>query len=453
MTNLFTTKSLVKHLSTVLIVWICGLWLATSVGVAWYIKGEINEGFDAALVESAHRLIDLAEHEIRDLGEFAANIQARKNAQYETRGEHVESDSLIYQVVSADQKILLRSTDAPLQVMKKSLDLGFSDTLNRRIYTFRHPTELFYIHVADSLEHRRHATNDTLLWLLLPLLGIMPLLVFIVRHTVARGLQPITDIATEIQKRSEQDLTPLVTQGFPQELQVIANSTNQLFVQLKTALEVERALAAQAAHELRTPLATARMQLAVVADSSAERHVAKGIEKAIESLNQLSQRTEKLLQMSRAQGGGALARRAVDLNRLSAEVMQIFWVDATVAKRLHLKLSTQDTATAIVMGDYDTLAIALRNLIENALRYAPKGTVWVQVHPNRSVSVTDDGEGVDAKTLQRLQTDNSQIPHGNVGHGLGLSIVKAIAEKHEASLVLISPGLAKERGFTATLRF
>jgi two-component system, OmpR family, sensor kinase len=447
MNNPAHNRSLVKQLSTVLSAWICALWITTSIGVAWYIRGEINEGFDAALVESAHRLIDLAEHEFRDLGEFSAGIQAGKDV------PKTETDSLMYQVLAANGKVLLRSTDAPLQALKPSLELGFSNTPSRRIYTFRHPTEPLFIHVADSLEHRRQATNDTLLWLLLPLLGILPLLVIIVRRTVAQELKPMIEIASEIHRRSEQDLSPLVTQMLPRELTVIASSTNHLFERLKTALETERTLAAQAAHELRTPLAAARMQLAGIDASNCTPTVLRGIDQAIESLKQLSQRTEKLLQMSRAQGGGALARTPVDLNSLVVEVMETFWIDPTVANRLHLRFLAQDSDAATVLGDHDTLAIALRNLIENALRHAPAGTVWVEVDDGHALSVTDDGDGVDLATLNRLKTTSLQTPGNCAGFGLGLSIVKAVAEKHGAEFELTSPAPGSSKGFKASLLF
>jgi two-component system, OmpR family, sensor kinase len=444
-----TPHSLVKQLSNILMAWICGLWLLSSLGVAWYIDSEINENFDAALVETAQRIIDLAEHEIRDLGEYSANIQAQKDNQ--TIEPKTESAYLMYQVLSEQGKVLLRSTDAPKQALTSSLALGFSESTSLRIYTLRHPKEALFIHVADPLSHRRGARNETLLWLLLPLLGILPLLMLIVRRTVARELKPISQIAADIERRSEQDLTPLDTQNLPKELIVIASSSNHLFVQLKTALESERTIAAQAAHELRTPLAAARMQLAGIDLEKSQQQVVQGVEQAIASLKQLSQRTEKLLQMSRAQGAAALARQPVDLCRLAAEVMQTFWTDADVSNRLHLKFSNQDTR--MVHGDHDTLAIALRNLIENALRHAPSGTVWVQVSDACGLSVTDDGEGVDALTLYRLRAETTQTPHDSVGHGLGLSIVKAISQKHGARFEIESPVLGKGTGFRASILF
>jgi two-component system, OmpR family, sensor kinase len=173
----------------------------------------------------------------------------------------------------------------------------------------------------------------------------------------------------------------------------------------------------------------------------------------VAALKQLSQRTEKLLQMSRASGGAALAHKPVDMAHLTVQVLETFWIDPAVPKRLHLSLPSQDDFNLTVQGDEDTLAIALRNLVENALRYAPTGNVWVAINDAGELSVTDDGPGVDAATLQRLQTDNTHTPQDSMGHGLGLSIVKAIAQKHQAALTLLSPSPASPHGFKASLTF
>jgi two-component system, OmpR family, sensor kinase len=449
--------SLVRRLSAVLSFWICSLWFATSLGVAWYMNDEIGEGFDSALVESAHRLIDLAEHEVRELDNDI--IKKRLDALNRTQKSEpkVENDYLMYQVLDATGEVLMHSIDAPKRAMKTTLELGFYDTEKLRMFTFKHPTEPLFIHVADPLKHRNEARNETLLWLLLPLLGIFPLLMFVVRRTVASVLQPISEIAADIQRRSETDLTPIATHTLPEELKVIAVSNNHLFEQLKTALDTERILAAQAAHELRTPLATAYMHLAGIAQQDIAACTKHGLTQAMDSLKKLTVRTEKLLQMSRAQGGTTWNRKPLDICKLVGNVTQTFWLDEAVARRLHLKLLTNVDEVVTVMGDYDTIAIALRNLIENALCHTPQGMVWVQVSTQVTqqvdVSVSDNGTGVDTDTLKRLQTDFSQTTHGGAGHGLGLSIVKAIAKKHDAVLQLCSPASPLGGGFKASLIF
>ena len=146
---------------------------------------------------------------------------------------------------------------------------------------------------------------------------------------------------------------------------------------LGNALNTERALASNAAHELRTPLTTVRLRLQNALSHPLTVAAREEVTFAVDALDQLSRRTDKLLQLSRAEAGAAMAREPVNLVRVAYEVAQQFWADPVALDRLQLSISENEDAMA--QGDFDALAIALRNLIENALRHGGDGRVMVTI--------------------------------------------------------------------------
>jgi two-component system OmpR family sensor kinase len=163
----------------------------------------------------------------------------------------------------------------------------------------------------------------------------------------------------------------------------------------------------------------------------------------------LSHRTEKLLQLSRAESGASLTRARVDLVQLAGTVAQEFWQDPQTNERLKLKVP--DSAAPVAFGDVDALAIALRNLVENALRYSGDGRVTIEVAAPCVLVVRDAGPGVSAEQLQSLHQRHVRHGSDRAGYGLGMSIVGTIVEKHNATLELASPPPGMARGFEARI--
>lgn len=438
-------RSLASHLSRTLLWAIGGLWLLLAAGAAGMAHLELEENMDAALVDTGVRLLDLALHDLQ-LTQPAGNGPHRP-AMVQGGARGPAGDHLAYQVVNAERAVLLRSHDAPEQAYPVPLADGFTDQARWRIYTYRHPDFPVYIHMADSLDHRREALTETLLALWTPMLLVLPLLAWLVHGLTRRGLAAVGGIAQEIGQRSGSNLAPLPALARPAELQVIADSTNRLLLRLGDALDTERALAANAAHELRTPLAAAQLRLhallgmALAPAQQAEAH------KALDALAHLSRRAEKLLQLSRAESGAALNGEPVDLVVVAATVLQDFWSDPDLLQRLRLQLPSDGEVT--VTGDVDTLAIVVRNLVENALRHAPGCRVDVIVEPPGRLRVRDDGAGVDPARIAQIRQRHVQGPQHGAGFGLGLSIVGAIVARHRGTLTLASPPPGRAQGFEA----
>jgi len=433
--------SLAGRLTRALIVWISGVWLLCVLGVVWYVDREINHNFDNELVEVSHRMLDLAVREYEQL----ARAQPATLPLIAPR-QLFSDDAVQYQLVDGGERVLLRAAEAPADAFDVPLAPGFANAGAWRIYTVHHPSRDLFFQVADPLHERRQALNRTLIGLIVPLGAVLPLLALLLRNIGRRELRVLKQVESEIALRSGSDLRPIVLPGLPRELQSMGDHVNRLLERLAHALDVERALAANAAHELRTPLAAARLRLQTAVEHDLRRD---DVQAALDSLQVLSHRTEKLLQLSRAESGASLARLPVDLLQLAGTVVQEYWQDSQVRQRLELTLP--ESAPPRALGDFDALAIALRNLIENALKYGGDGRVEVEVTGDGALVVRDAGPGVDAERLQTLQGRHVRHSAERSGYGLGMSIVGTIVQKHGARLKLSSPPPGAASGLEARI--
>jgi two-component system, OmpR family, sensor kinase len=440
--------SLSQRLTRALLIPIGLLWVVLAIGVTWYTQREVARIIDNSLAESAQRLLEIATHELSEHNVPLDQIISLSVSAADPSTPIIEDDNLMYQVVTANGRVLLRSADAPDLAMQVSLADGFSETAQWRVYTLKHNSMPVFIHIADPLTHRRTALLTGTAGMLLPLLAVLPLLAWLVRTISRRELEPVSALSAQIGERGGDDLRPVSDANMPRELGAIALSTNHLLSRLGKALDTERALASNAAHELRTPLATMRLRLQTVLDRTQDAGTREEIRTAVESLDQLRRRTEKLLQLSRAEAGAALAREPVELGHLAAAVAQDFWADPAVLARLRLELPDEDV---MALGDYDSLAIALRNLVENAVRHAGGANIFISVEQPATVRVRDDGPGVSAENLHLLQHRHVRQSHESSGYGLGMSIVSTIVQRHEGEVQLASPPSGYPHGLEVVL--
>ena len=439
-----TASTLAHRLARALVLRLALVWVLCVIAVASYLTHEIDENFDAELAESARRMFDVA------------MFQLQRAAPGSATGQPVIADEplfpdapLVYQLVDAEGKMLLRSRQAPAQVLPVPLVPGFHNTDEWRLYVVRHPRQALFFLLADPLSERSSVWREALLVLLVAAVIALAVLAWTLPGVATRELKVLERLQRQISERGGGDLRPLALAGLPAELRAVGEDVNLLMQRLDQALDVEHALATNAAHELRTPLAAARLRLQTALEHGLRR---ADVEAAVAALQTLSRRAEKLLQLSRAESSAPLVREPVDLGRLAATVAQEFWQDERAADRLDL-VALHSGPAPVAQGDFDALAIALRNLVENALHYADGSPVELIVGPGGQLAVRDHGPGVAPAHLQTLQQRHVRQSADRTGYGLGLSIVATIAEKHGARLVLTSPLADGERGFEARLEF
>ncbi len=442
--------SITTRLSRSLSLWVGGIWLVTSIGAAWYVHREISDRFDESLVESARLLLDIAVHEVDEIDSIAQSGPVIAKEVPDSQSIRVENVYLVYQVMDSVGNIIFRSTGAPSTRLVTDLKQGFMQGQQWRMYTLRHASRDFYIVVADTNTNRYEGFRHTMFWLLVILLALLPLILLAVQKITALELLPVERVASEISARGGTDLTPIVVSGLSKELVAISDSTNHLLARLDKALKIERALAANAAHELRTPLAAAKLSLSAAQTYPMSEAAQEATKQVSASLDTLSNRAEKLLQLSRAQASATLTQAPVDLCMLATEVVDELSQSVKASGRV--KLSLPDGQALTALGDLDSLAIALRNLIENSLKYAPLSDVWVQLTRPANISVRDTGAGVSTQNMQRLRERHVRLSSNQAGYGLGLSIARTIVEKQGGELKLYSPALGYEKGFEAVLQ-
>lgn len=450
--------SLSGQLSFSILVWVCGFWIASTLAVGWYVHSEIAEGFDNALAESAVRLLELATHELEETRTHPGRVVHEMPAATHRYSDMSLQDAsvpgmgethTVYQLLDAAGRVLMKSANAPDQALAAPLVTGFFETSQWRIYTLAYTDKLLFMQVADPIRHRIEARNESLVFLLLPLLAILPLLGFLVHRTVRARLVPVGSLSVQLRQRSGKNLDPVRVQGLPDELVSMVDSVNQLLLRLQDALLTERSLSAIAAHELRTPLTVAQLRLANSLALELSPAARCEINFANDALIKLSRRTEKLLQLSRAESGAGLARDSVLLAEVVLAVLQEFETERTP---IHI-LSDASSNGIQIEGDFDSIAIALRNLIENSVRYGQGSAVEIEINDPGEVVVRDFGPGVSASLLGDLALRHVRHSTDSAGFGLGLSIVKTIVERHGGELQFVSPPAGIPSGFEVRMSF
>lgn len=418
------------------------VWLATALVTATLLRGEMDEVFDSALEETAQRILPLAVLDILDRDEEGVSQRIASLRQHE--------EFFTYIVRDDQGRILLRSHSADVSVFPPFEAVGFSQSATHRLYFDAALRGTITIAMAEPLEHRAEVARETLVALALPLVVVIPLSLIGLLLIVRRSLAPVRHFSGVLSSRGARDLSHVGDESLPEEFLPMADAVNQLLDRLRRTLEAERSFTANAAHELRTPVAAALAQtqrlMAETRDASAGARAGE-IETALKRLNRLS---EKLMQLARAEGGRLRADTVTDLRPVLRLALSDF-ERVVGAGRILAEISDRPVLSNI---DPDAFAIVLRNLVENALRHGrDEAPVRVALTADGVLQVINEGPALAPETLARLTARFERGQNtGSDGSGLGLSIVQAIADGAGAGLSLHSPATGRPDGFEARLQ-
>lgn len=417
------------------------LILAGSSAIDFHIAEEMaDQAQDQTLADSA---FDLESHlktqdstQPMDLGEEAKAI-LRSNA----------PDVLFYAVRRASGHVLMGDADLPAYALPAaSGQLSFADAVYRgqavRATSLRAAlaAEDVVITVAQTTRRREQARRHILAAMVLPNLAVIGATLLAVLFGVRQGLLPLKAVESDIARRSATDLREFDLATAPVEVQPMLRRLNELFVLLQRASHQQQRFIADAAHQLKTPLAGLQNQidLAMGGGGLADRD-REWLGRVEEATSRLGHLLNQLLAFARAEASNpaAVGRERVALDQLVEESATEF-LDAALAKDIDLGF---DIAPAAVRGERWMLKEALSNLVDNAIRYSPQGGI-VTVHCGSDhggpfVEVQDSGPGIDEAHRQRVFERFYRIP-GTVGEGcgLGLPIVREIAQLHGAEIHL-----------------
>lgn len=347
-----------------------------------------------------------------------------------------ENNDLVVQVWTPDGVQIFR-TVSRAQLPQRAV-LGFSNVAaNGTTYRiFSVQTSSQTVQVAQDMAVRRNMAGNLALRTVGPIAVMMPILMLVVWWVVSGSLEPVARVRSQVAARQADDLSPVSEAGLPDEVRPLVHELNLLFGRVRTAFEAQQHFVADAAHELRTPLAALKLQALSLerADSAEARQVAIG--RLTAGIERSTRLVEQLLVLARqeASAAGDSKLQPVALAELARRTVGDL-VGAAQNKGIDLGLQHADEVS--VEGQADALMILMRNLVENAIKYSPAGgTVDVAVR-GASMIVEDSGPGIPAEERERVFDRFYRIAGSEAsGSGLGLAIIRAIAERHGATLTL-----------------
>ncbi|MBV7541351.1 sensor histidine kinase N-terminal domain-containing protein [Acidovorax sp. sic0104] len=338
--------------------------------------------------------------------------------------------------------------------------LGFTDVQARggtyRVFSMQTRSQV--IQVAQNMAARRGMARALALRTLAPLAFMAPLLVLAVWWGVSRSLAPVERVRRQLAQRQADDLSPVSDAQLPDEVQPLVSELNLLFERVQRAFDAQQHFVADAAHELRSPLAALRLQLQGLQRAGDDAARAAAVERLSSGIDRATRLVEQLLTLARQEAGAAAPGAHAEPVDLQA-VAQLALADvAPAAQARSIDLGLLDSDAAAVPGNAEALRMLVRNLLDNAVKYTPaSGRVDLQIRrvaggPAVEITVEDSGPGIAeehrARVMQRFVRETSD---GAPGSGLGLAIVQAIAQAHGAAVVLdASPRLG---GLRATVRW
>ncbi|MBV7455833.1 sensor histidine kinase N-terminal domain-containing protein [Acidovorax sp. sif1233] len=332
--------------------------------------------------------------------------------------------------------------------------LGFTDVQARggtyRVFSMQTRSQV--IQVAQNMAARRDMARSLALRTLAPLAIMAPLLVLAVWWGVSRSLAPVERVRRQLAQRQADDLSPVNDAQLPDEVQPLVSELNLLFERVQRAFTAQQHFVADAAHELRSPLAALRLQLQGLQRAGDDVARAAAIERLSAGIDRATRLVEQLLTLARQEAGTA-ATDPVDLRA----VAQLALADVAPAAQVRgMDVGLLDSDAATVPGNAEALRMLARNLLDNAIKYTPPGgRVDLQVCADNGhavLTVEDSGPGIAPEHRERvMQRFVRETADGAPGSGLGLAIVQAIAQGHGATVQLgASPRLG---GLLVTVRF
>jgi two-component system OmpR family sensor kinase len=415
---------------------LAAIWVLASaftLGSLWRGTGAV---LDSALQETAERLL------LIPASAWASPDAAEAMDRF---GDHHEL--VVYQVF-ADGRLLWRSQKAPRTPLAPVGVTGLVDAGAWRVYALGGAAGGPYVQVAEPKANRRDLVGAQFVGLSVALLVLLGLAALVVNWVLRRSFRDLEPARQQLARLGADGLRPIEGAAAPAELQPWVDTVNALLARLARLVDSERAFAADAAHELRTPLAAARAQLQRLQHAAGDDERAASAQAVTRQLDRMTRLCTRLLQLARIDAGTALRREVVDLVTLARLV-----VDEQRELRHASRIEIVQRAPAAALGDLDALGIALGNLVGNALQHAGDGARITVTIDGATVRVEDDGPGVDPARLPDLRRrfERGGSRRDLLGSGIGLALADRIACDSGGRLELQSP-CANGRGFRATLQ-
>jgi two-component system, OmpR family, sensor histidine kinase TctE len=449
--RLLKPQSIRLQLFQWLLILILPFILVSSIVSYWMAHRYINQAFDKTLYRSALALA--SEVSLEELGAQINLPRVAKNLL-----EYDEEDAIYFRIIGPRGDLIDTHTALPLPTVYPNSDevLYYNTRLNEdplRVVIYALP-ELatfapdaddshVYVLVGETLTKRKIMTDEIIISTLLPQLLIGLLVAGGLFFGIKRGLLPLEKLKNNLIQRNANDLSPMDNTKVPTELQPLLTAFNDLLERLGFNMAKQQRFVSDAAHQLRTPLAGLKTQ----AELALREENPSKIKHALNQINQasgnLSHLVAQLLNLTKAEPDNPSYSffEHIDLTVLAQEIC-IDWVAIALQKNIDLGFQTEEKA-ALIQGNVVLIRELLNNLIDNAIRYTPnEGSITVGVKKENAdimLYVQDNGLGIPAEEQTRIfERFYRVLGTQQEGSGLGLSIVQEIAERHQATVSLVS---------------
>lgn len=424
-------RSLQGRLLVLVLSLVAGVWMATAVMTWVDVRHELDELLDGHLAQAAALLVAQQAHNMED-----------DDHDVDAPSLHRYAPKVAFQVFHEGQ-LVLRSANAPASPMITATEPftnGFKtiqiEGIAWRVFATHGGERDVQVYVGEQIKSRASILWAVLRSTLWPMLVALPLLALAVWWAVRQGMRPLRRLGHTLAQRQPNAMHPLTINGAPAEMAPMLDSLNGLFGRIGDLMESERRFTADAAHELRTPIAAIRTQAQVAMAESNDALRRHALQATLAGCDRATRLVDQLLTLSRLEAGAAPALTSLDL---AALVRRVVADVAPQAIQKQQSIEVDATEVCLVAGDGTLLAVLVRNLVDNAIRYSPPhALVNIQVikHPTHvQLKVEDSGPGMTEPDLPRLGERFFRVlGSGQGGSGLGWSIVRRIAKVHRAEI-------------------
>ena len=328
------------------------------------------------------------------------------------------------------------------QTLRRPARPGFSDVQSQdrmyRVFSIATPTQI--IQVAQDMAARRDMARTLAVRTIGPTVLMAPILMLVVWWVVSRSLAPVARVRSQMAQRRADELSPLSEVGLPDEIRPLIQELNLLLERVRQAFDTQKVFVADAAHEMRSPLAALKIQLQGLQRAGDDAARELGIRRLAAGIDRAAHLVDQLLVLARQE---ARVATGVDFAAVDLAQVAILSVEDTLfaAQNRRIDLGVHRAETAVVSGHAEALRILARNLLDNAVKYTPEGgTVDLNVQATADgivLSVEDSGPGIaEADRGRVLDRFYRASGASATGSGLGLAIVNAIANLHQATVRL-----------------
>lgn len=412
---------------------IAAMWVVTATAMYREAHRSAQRLLDEELEHTAHVLLALAQHELVEEQESPLELRAGVFGS--------AAQPFAYQLFDGERHLLMRSALAPEKPMVEGEEALADVQLGNarwRVVTVRDQPDRLEVQLGEPYERRTQQGSRLALRLTLPFAVGFPLVAIFAWLVITRGLGPIAAVTEQVSGRAPHDLQPLTLAAAPREILPLMIEINRLFRRIEDALAGEKRFTGDAAHELRTPLAglRAQAQLAFRATTPEEQNAA--LRHVIAGVDRVAHLIDQLLVLARLDPGAApFEQELVELGPIAAAAVDELREPAATRQIV----IEQQIEPAEVIGNGAALGVMMRNLLDNALRYTPQGgRVRLTIRPQGTaglITVSDTGPGLTPEQRERV-FDRFYRGRGTrqPGSGLGMSIVKRVAELHDATVDL-----------------